>query len=342
MALRRAFGSVSTILSGQRGLRRNRPLIMDGAMGTELAFRGATEMGTAGWTVRPHFSEDGVAAIKEVHRSYLEAGADIISTHTYNLCDTYLENVMGVDVAADRLEAMQRRAVSIALEAAAEHGPVGGGGGGTNAAVAAVMGPYGAAAESGADYDFDCTAVDTETLVGFHARRASVLAAAGPSLLLFETISGRVEMDAIAAALDAIGPLAPPVWVSFAYGATGSGATACGESWAETVAAADACDRVEAIGVNCTEFSAAEEALHTAQGLTDKPLVVYPDNGTWDKAACEWRPKENEGFVAWGERLAQTAVAVGGCCCSGPSHIAALSEKLRQSTDADSSSRGGS
>ena len=47
------------------------------------------------WSVRPHTTEEGLRGIRRVHRSYLEAGADIICTHSYNLCAACAARVVG-------------------------------------------------------------------------------------------------------------------------------------------------------------------------------------------------------------------------------------------------------
>jgi len=76
-------------------------------------------------------------------------------------------------------------------------------------AVAAVLGPYGAAAESGGDYDYDYSKVDLATLKAFHKQRATVLAEAGADVLLFETMTC---MKAIKAVLEEIHMTA---WICF-------------------------------------------------------------------------------------------------------------------------------
>jgi len=294
-------------------------VIMDGAMGTELAGMGVTRMGSPGWTVRPHLSQSGVDAIKEVHTNYLKAGAKVICTHTYNLCELYCQMN---DVPCNDVPAAQRRAVEIARDAVREFAAAD-----DRHVVAAVLGPYGAAAERGADYCFDYSTVDVETLKYFHRRRATVLLEAKPSVLLFETLSSLKELQAIVAVLDELE--VNNAWVAFTCGA--NGVTAIGDAWCDIVRLANSSARIEAIGVNCCAPPIAHAALLEARSLTRKPLIAYPNNATWDKETLKWEMGTPEEFARWCERLTSVAKVVGGCCGSAPADIAKLTHVLHGS-----------
>ncbi len=63
----------------------NRPLLCDGAMGTQLMIRGL-ESGTCGemWNLeKPEL-------VEEIHRAYREAGCDLVTTNTFGGCEPAL------------------------------------------------------------------------------------------------------------------------------------------------------------------------------------------------------------------------------------------------------------
>ena len=88
---------------------------------------------------------------------------------------------------------------------------------------------------------------------------------------------------------------------------------------------------VTALGVNCTAIPHLADALVRLRKGSDLPLVAYANN-TWYAADSPWlrggplSPEEyGAAAVRWcglGARL------VGGCCGSGPSHIAAVAHCL--------------
>ena len=58
-------------------LSANKPVLLDGGIGTEVLRRGVR------W--RQHGIEDAPNVIREIHVDYLEAGVDVLTTHTFNL-----------------------------------------------------------------------------------------------------------------------------------------------------------------------------------------------------------------------------------------------------------------
>ena len=88
-------------------LKSDRPLILDGAMGTVLD--GMREDHT-NYPERLNLSEPGT--IKKIHRAYFDAGADIVCTNTFG--------ANGLRYGSAELREIITSAVSIAKEAASE------------------------------------------------------------------------------------------------------------------------------------------------------------------------------------------------------------------------------
>eukprot|EP00931_Biecheleriopsis_adriatica_P010289 TRINITY_DN111376_c0_g1_i1.p1 TRINITY_DN111376_c0_g1~~TRINITY_DN111376_c0_g1_i1.p1 ORF type:complete len:336 (-),score=53.57 TRINITY_DN111376_c0_g1_i1:289-1296(-) len=328
---------------GLQSLLRGRslPLVLDGAMGTQLA--AVAKNGGLNPSQVPFAaaSEEGRAAIRKVSRGYCESGADIVCTATYNVSE--VRYARGTDESRAKipfLPEILRQAVVDAREVVNEFASQSNKS--TPPLVAAVMGGYGVAAEPGADYDFDYDKVDMQTLVEFHRQRTSHLLAGEPDILLFETLTSFKEIRAIAEMLSLWkessenAPL-PEVWLACAcrIGENGETLTGCGDSWKETLRFMNEIDEVSAVGINCTWPPICSALLQEAAQLTSKPLVMYPNNGTWHKDVMTWVPAAPEQFAKTVREMHDAisdlnVIAVGGCCCTGPEDIHALANVFHE------------
>lgn len=295
--------------------------VLDGGMATELERRGFDLSGPL-WSA--HVLDTAPEAIVGVHLDYLRAGADCISTASYQVSGIgYRE--LGRD-AADAERALQlalelaRRACSLYTEENAR-----------KAWIAASLGPYGAALHNGAEYH-GRYAIGVSDLAAFHAERAAVLAEAGASCIAFETIPSLEEAEAILRAL-ADFPLLR-AWVSFTcrdaiHVAHGEPLRACAEMLAGS-------PQIAAIGINCTAPPLVTELIGEARrGASDrKPIIVYPNSGeTWDAGTRVWRGARDTAHFGTLARAWFTAGAraVGGCCRTGPAHVAEVARSALES-----------
>lgn len=296
-------------------------LVLDGGLATELE-RAGFDLAHPLWSAR--LLRERPEAIAAVHRAYLDAGADCITTASYQAT---VEGFRREGATTAEAEAFLRRSVSLAVavrdafwaEAGREPGRA-------RPLVAASIGPYGAYLANGSEYTGEYDR-DEAGLVAFHRDRMQLLVDAGPDLLACETIPSAVEARALARLL-AERPGAR-AWVSFSCR---DGSRLCdGTSFADSVRAVAELPQVMAVGVNCTAPSHVEDLLRAAAAVTAKPLVAYPNSGeTYDAAAKAWRGLVDP--ADWGARgrawRAAGARLVGGCCRTGPDHIRALRATL--------------
>ena len=143
-----------------------RVAILDGGLATELE-RAGFDLGHRLWSAKVLVTHP--QAITEVHRAYLEAGADCIVTASYQASS------VGLPWDGVGLEAVLDRAVALACEARdafdATRPPDR-----VRPLVAASIGPYGAALADGSEYRGDYGLTRSE-LRAFHAPRFRHLAA---------------------------------------------------------------------------------------------------------------------------------------------------------------------
>ncbi len=302
-------------------LDRQGLVLLDGGLATELERRGF-DLDDPLWSGR--LVLEAPEAIEAVHEDYLEAGADVITSASYQLGFEGL-GARGLDV-AEAAEVM-RRSVAIALRArdrfwarpASRAGRL-------RPLVAASIGPYGAVLADGSEYRGDYS-LDRNRLRDFHRARLELLSDAGADLLAVETLPCRREAEAIVDLL-AERP-GPPAWLSFSC--RDGRHLSSGEEFGDAVEAVAGAPRVLALGINCSAPRHLPSLLSIAAGRCDLPLMAYPNRGErWDAAAGGWHPGEGDAVgtdeLAVMARDWQTAGArlIGGCCRTGPEDIRAM------------------
>ncbi len=306
-------------------LARRAPVRLDGGLATSLEERGH-QLTDALWSAR--LLLDAPDELVAVHGAFLAAGADVVSTASYQLAARSL-------AAAGRdpgLEApLLTRSVELARQAVTDHAEpapqpatdhldvagmdVADAGG---PCVAASVGPYGAVLGGGAEYRgrYGCTVDD---LVAFHAPRVEALVAAGPDVLACETLPSGDEVAALAQVLRGTGI---PAWVSVTPGADGR-TTPEGQPLADALAPIRDVDEVVAVGVNCCPPERVAPALD-ALAVLEQPLLTYPNLGArWDAAHGWWRADGDREVIAravptWLERGVRL---LGGCCGTSPDDV---------------------
>jgi homocysteine S-methyltransferase len=297
-------------------LREGGTLVLDGGLATELE-RAGFDLAHPLWSAR--LLRERPEAIADVHRAYLEAGADCITSASYQAT---LEGFRKDGASTAQAEARLRLSVELALAARDAFWSRGAGDRRARPLVAASVGPYGAFLADGSEYT-GSYALDLDGLVAFHRERIGLLLEAGPDLLACETIPSVVEARALAELLAERAEAR--AWVSFSC--RDGSRLSDGTPFADAVRAVAELPQVVAVGVNCTAPAHVEGLLRAAAAVTTKPLVAYPHSGeTWDAAARAWRGRADPLDWAVGARAWRAAGArlLGGCCRTGPDHVRAL------------------
>lgn len=284
--------------------------VTDGALATELE-RAGFAIDDPLWSALALM--DAPERIAAVHRAYLEAGADILTTASYQATVPGFRAKGCTASEARRLLGLSVRLAAGARDAYEKET-------GRHALVAASVGPYGAYLADGSEYRGRYGLTGAE-LAAFHRERLAILMEAGPDLLACETLPCLIEAEALA---DCLAPYPPGcAWISFSC-ADGSH-TSGGDDIAACAAFLDGVPQVAAIGVNCIAPAHAAPLLSQMRGHTAKPLAVYPNSGeVFDTVRRVWtgQPADLAALVpAW---LDAGARLIGGCCRTAPDTIRAL------------------
>jgi S-methylmethionine-dependent homocysteine/selenocysteine methylase len=282
-------------------LRSGPPLLLDGALGTELERRGAPATLPL-WST--HALLHDPALVERIHADYVAAGAEVLTANTFRTQRRVLARA-GIGERAAELTAL---AVDLARRAA-------------SAARAVFV--VGSAPTLEDCYRPDLVPGAAE-LAREHAEHAEHLAAAGVDAILVETMN--TIREAVAAARAARGR-GLPCLVSFVCWE--DAALLGGERLADALAAA-AAEGADALLVNCLPVSNVAACLPAlrAAGL---PFGVYANLGAPGVESGPGRsePYAPDAFAAHAASwLDSGARIVGGCCGTTPDHIRAIAERL--------------
>jgi len=284
-------------------------IVLDGGLATQLEAAGH-DLSDELWSAR--LLAENPDAVRAAHLAYLRAGAQVITTASYQATLPGLAR-RGYDGPA-----LLRRSVTLAREAIHRYRPESPAG---PLWIAASVGPYGAMLADGSEYRGNY-GLSVAELVAFHRPRLEILAEAGPDVLALETVPDMREAEALLIALDGLGV---PAWLSY----TPDGdRTRAGQPLAEAFALAAGVDAVIAVGANCSSPADVTAAVPVAAGHSGKPAIAYPNSGErWDPTARAWMPpdaRDPDGELAVRRWLVDGARLVGGCCRVTPDQIAAV------------------
>lgn len=271
-------------------------------------------------------SQDTSNLLYQIHKDYVVAGADIVTSASYQAS---LEGTIKAGAVQSWPEAlwMLRKSEQLVREAISDAQV------NRNVLLAASVGPFGAWLGGGQEYSGDYTGYIKEDIRRHHEFKIRGLLGGSPDLLLIETIPSIVEVQVIVEVLNDVAPaLSIPVCLALSVKSADDGtvALADGSELSRIADIAASCPSFTHLGVNCCAETVAKEALNMLQRHTSLKLIAYPNSGeVYDGATKTWSGDSDRSFLDaatlsdW-----QTSVSIlGGCCRTGPSHIRFLRQK---------------
>lgn len=274
-------------------------ILFDGGMGTMLQ-----KFGLETGSCPDYYNISHPEVVQQIHRAYMEAGSQYITTNTFGSSPLKLSDY---DL-QDQVEKIASAAVANVRKAC-----------GDRVKVAGDMGPTGKFIRPIGDLSFD------EACENYY-RLAKALADAGADCLIIETIIDIQEMKAALLAAKTASSL--PVICQMSYGEDGR--TIPGTDPITATILLDAMG-ADVIGANCSVgpdrlLDAAKQMV----SVTNKPVIIQPNAGMPVLENGETHfPLDPEAFASYGPAYAEAGISfMGGCCGTTPDHIRALKEAL--------------
>ncbi|MBI3049216.1 MAG: homocysteine S-methyltransferase family protein [Acidobacteria bacterium] len=297
-------------------------VMLDGAIGTEILRR---DLSWADHQVLAYPDK-----IRGIHEDYIRAGADVLTTNTFQLARWSFENHfrdrvhlrhIGAPDLETRADALLTAAVRLAREARDRVAT------GREVAIAGAV--------TTLEWCFRPDLAPSQEVMRAEYREImDTMARAGADLILLETVNSVAEARV---GLEAAHEVGLPCWVSFVCDERGRLFT--GETMADAARALTPLDP-EAILLNCAPPSDVTVGLRELARAYDGPKGAYAHIGRFDPP--EWMFTDEfppDLYLAEARRWVELGARIlGGCCGTTPDHIAALVGGLRR---ANASTRSG-
>jgi 5-methyltetrahydrofolate--homocysteine methyltransferase len=310
-------------------------LILDGAMGTMIQKHKLTEEDYRGEKFKNHpmlqkgnndlLSLTKPSLIKAIHREYLEAGADIITTNTFNSNKISMADY-GMESLVYELNLQSARNAAEAIKEFINSG------GTSPRYIAGTLGPTNRTASMSSDVnDPGARAVSFDDLVEAYSEQTRGLIDGGADILLIETVFDVLNSKAALFAIDSVFEkrgVKLPVMVSGTI-TDASGRTLTGQTL-EAFMVSVSHFPLLSIGLNCA--LGAEQLRPFIEELSVKcpfnvsahPNAGLPNQfGEYDQSA-EYMATITEDFMKQG-----WVNIIGGCCGTTPLHIKKMAEVSR-------------
>lgn len=276
-------------------LVQSRPIILDGATGTNLQ-----KAGMPVGVCPEQWILENPEVLVELQKAYVEAGTDILFAPTFTANRIKLDEY-GL---SEKLVSMNRELVALSKRAAGGHAYVAG----DLTMTGQQLYPLGE--------------LMFEELVGVYREQAKVIYEAGADLFVVETMMSLQESRAAVIAIREVCDL--PIMVSLTYNEDGR--TLYGTDPATAVIVLQSLG-ADAVGLNCS--TGPEAMLAPVAQMAEYatvPVLAKPNAGMPElvDGVTVYRTTPEE-FAAVGAKLVEAGAAIlGGCCGTTPAHIAAL------------------
>lgn len=291
-------------------LNRRETVILDGGIGTEILRRNVT------WA--DHQLANKPEFVRGIHEDYIRAGADVISTNSFQLCRRALYNhfrddahrrhvgAKDLDERANKLLAASVHLAREAREHAAAKRPV---------AVAAAV--------TTLEWCFrPDLAPSPEQARQEYREIFQTVKDAGADMVLLETVNSIGEARV---GLEVAKSLGLPCWVAFVCDEQGRLFT--GETMQQAAAALETLG-VDAILLNCAPPDDITAGMKQLKPHARAPIGAYAHVGRFNPPEWlftdEYPPAKYRATAAGWKQMGATIL--GGCCGTTPDHIASLAE----------------
>lgn len=273
-------------------------ILLDGGFGTELLKKGflPSERAELSCFTHPDW-------VRDIHRSYIEAGSDIIFANTFNA--NPFKFIGGEYTFEDAI----KRGIEIAKEAAE----------GTDTLVALDVSTLGKLLEPSGSFTF-------EEAYNTYCKIMRAGEQAGADIIGLETFTDISELRA--AVLAAKENTSLPVFATMSFEESGRTFTGCSAVCAATILEGLG---VDALGVNCgLGPDMLSGIISELLEHTSVPVIVKPNAGLPDPLSGRFNIDSRE-FVKLMRPIMEKGVRlIGGCCGTSPEFIAGLKELSEQ------------
>ena len=274
--------------------------LLDGSLSYPLEKQGYN-LNKKLWTGDALINDPNV--IKKVHKDYLIAGVDFISTSTYQISYNVLE---AMDYSLNEIKDVFKRSVNLVEQAIQE----------TNIKrkikIVGSYGPYGASLSNGSEYTGKYDTSDN-IIIDYRIKNMNIIKELDIDIILYETIPCLREIEILSKLVE---EYKKEVWVSFTCNKDLEFRD--GSSIIKACKILSSIEVISTIGINCFSPLLAEKAIKKLKDNSNKKILIYPNSGEiYNNKDKDWYGEKYFDSSMIKKWLALAPDIIGGCCRVG-------------------------
>ena len=264
------------------------------------------------WTGMALISDPDI--IKNIHKDYINAGADYISTSTYQVSYDRLQN-MGYQ--SSEIKKVFQKSVDLVKEAIKESGSK------KEIKIVGSFGPFASYDPNASEYVGKYNSTDNE-IKNFHLNNISIIEETDLDIILYETIPCLREIKVLSKVLSQTNK---EIWISITCNENIEFRD--GSSFKEACKIISQIEQITTLGINCFSPLLVEKALKKLKKYSNKKTLVYPNSGEkYNPKDKYWNGKNEFNNLMIKNWLSLSPDIIGGCCRVGYDNIKKMREEI--------------
>ena len=264
------------------------------------------------WTGMALISDPDI--IKNIHKDYINAGADYISTSTYQVSYDRLKN-MGYQ--SSEIKKVFQKSVDLVKEAIKESGSK------KEIKIVGSFGPFASYDPNASEYVGKYNSTDDE-IKNFHLNNINIIEETDLDIILYETIPCLREIEILSKVLSQTNK---EIWISITCNENIEFRD--GSSFKEACKIISQIEQITTLGINCFSPLLVEKALKELKKYSNKKTLVYPNSGEkYNPKDKYWSGKNEFNNLMIKNWLSLSPDIIGGCCRVGYNNIKKMREEI--------------
>ena len=289
----------------------NKIKLLDGSMSFPLEQLGYNLKNKL-WTGMALISDPDI--IKNIHKDYINAGADYISTSTYQVSYDRLQN-MGYQ--SSEIKKVFQKSVDLVKEAIKESGSK------KEIKIVGSFGPFASYDPNASEYVGKYNSTDDE-IKNFHLNNINIIEETDLDIILYETIPCLREIEILSKVLSQTNK---EIWISITCNENIEFRD--GSSFKEACKIISQIEQITTMGINCFSPLLVEKALKELKKYSNKKTLVYPNSGEkYNPKDKYWSGKNEFNNLMIKNWLSLSPDIIGGCCRVGYNNIKKMREEI--------------
>ena len=289
----------------------NKIKLLDGSMSFPLEKKGYNLRDKL-WTGKALINDPDL--IKNIHKGYIEAGADYISTATYQISFNRLEEM---EYHPAEIKEIFQKSVDLVKDAILESKSK------KEIKIVGSFGPYASFDPEASEYVGEYNVSDN-AIMNFHLNNIRMIEETDLDIILYETIPCLREIEILSKILS---HSSKEIWISVTCNENIEFRD--GSSFEEACKIISNIEKVTTMGINCFSPLLVNKAINKLKKYSNKKTLVYPNSGEiYNPKDKFWSGKNDYNDLMIKNWLSLSPDIIGGCCRVGFDNIKNMRKEI--------------